>query len=135
MIYIFLIFADSDNDGLYDSVETDTGVFVSEEDTGTDPDNPDTDEDGWKDGAEVKLNTSPFDDRSRPKFQVQGGINNLNQFSLLFPVVAGNSYSIEGSGDLRDWEVLEFGIEGDGEAVERTYPASEAFRFYRVKRQ
>ena len=135
LIYIFLIFADSDNDGLYDSVETDTGVFVSEEDTGTDPDNPDTDEDGWKDGAEVKLNTSPFDDRSRPKFQVQGGINNLNQFSLLFPVVAGNSYSIEGSGDLRDWEVLEFGIEGDGEAVERTYPASEAFRFYRVKRQ
>ena len=135
LIPVFLNFADSDNDGLFDSVETDTGVFVSEEDTGTDPDNPDTDEDGWKDGAEVKLNTSPFDDRSRPKFQVQGGINNLNQFSLLFPVLSGNSYSIEGSGDLRDWQVLEFGIEGDGEAVERTYSTSEAFRFYRVKRQ
>ena len=129
------LFADSDNDGLFDSVETDTGVFVSEDDTGTDPNNPDTDEDGWKDGAEVKLNTSPFDDRSRPKFQVQGGINNSNQFRLLFPVVTGNSYSIEGSGNLRDWQVLEFGIEGDGEAVERTYLTSEAFRFYRVKRQ
>ncbi len=135
LIYIFLIFADSDNDGLYDSVETDTGVFVSEEDTGTDPDNPDTDEDGWKDGAEVKLNTSPFDDRSRPKFQVQGEINNLNQFNLLFPVVSGNSYSIEGSENLRDWQVLESGIEGDGEAIERTYPASEVFRFYRARRQ
>ncbi|MEE3177490.1 MAG: hypothetical protein VX269_09070 [Verrucomicrobiota bacterium] len=135
LIYIFLIFADSDNDGLYDSVETDTGVFVSEEDTGTDPDNPDTDEDGWTDGAEVKLNTSPFDDRSRPKFQVQGGINDLNQFSLLFPVVSGNSYSIEGSGDLRDWQVLESDIEGDGEAIERNYSAIEAFRFYRVRRQ
>ena len=135
LIYIFLIFADSDNDGLYDSVETDTGVFVSEEDTGTDPDNPDTDEDGWKDGAEVKLNTSPFDDRSRPKFQVQGEINNLNQFNLLFPVVSGNSYSIEGSENLRDWQVLESDIEGDGEAIERTYPASEVFRFYRARRQ
>ena len=134
-IYIFLIFADSDNDGLYDSVETDTGVFVSEEDTGTDPDNPDTDEDGWTDGAEVKLNTSPFDDRSRPKFQVQGEINNLNRFSLLFPVLSGNSYSIEGSGDLRDWQVLESDIEGDGEAIERNYSASEVFRFYRVRRQ
>lgn len=135
LIYVFIIFADSDNDGLYDSVETDTGVFVSEEDTGTDPDNPDTDEDGWTDGAEVKLNTSPFDDRSRPKFQVQGEINNLNQFNLLFPVVSGNSYSIEGSGDLRDWQVLESDIEGDGEAIERNYSASEAFRFYRVRRQ
>ena len=135
LIPIYLNFADSDNDGLFDSVETDTGVFVSEDDTGTDPDNPDTDEDGWKDGAEVKLNTSPFDDRSRPKFQVQGGIKDLNQFRLLFPVVAGNSYSIESSSGLKDWQVLEFGIEGDGEAIERTYSASEAFRFYRVKRQ
>ena len=71
LIPVYLNFADSDNDGLYDSVETDTGVFVSDQDTGTDPDNPDTDGDGWTDGAEVKLNTSPFDDSSRPKFQVQ----------------------------------------------------------------
>ena len=62
-------------------------------------------------------------------------LTNLNQFNLLFPVVSGNSYSIEGSGDLRDWQVLESDIEGDGEAIERNYSASEVFRFYRVRRQ
>jgi hypothetical protein len=50
---------DSDGDGLLDSVETDTGVYVDENDTGTDPDNPDTDGDGLTDGDEV--HTYPCD--------------------------------------------------------------------------
>ena len=44
---------DEDLDGLLDSVETQTGVFVDENDTGTDPNNPDTDADGLPDGLEV----------------------------------------------------------------------------------
>lgn len=44
---------DSDNDRLPDCVETNTGVFVSATDTGTDPNNPDTDGDGIDDGDEV----------------------------------------------------------------------------------
>lgn len=44
---------DSDNDRLFDCVETNTGVFVDSEDTGTDPNNPDTDGDGLLDGDEV----------------------------------------------------------------------------------
>jgi len=46
---------DSDGDGLPDSVETNTGVFVRDNflDTGTDPLNPDTDEDLINDGIEV----------------------------------------------------------------------------------
>jgi len=44
---------DSDNDGLLDSVETNTGVFVDENNTGTDPNDPDTDDDGINDGDEV----------------------------------------------------------------------------------
>ncbi|HAA87877.1 MAG TPA: hypothetical protein DCE22_06435, partial [Verrucomicrobiales bacterium] len=135
LIPVYLNFADSDNDGLYDSVETDTGVFVSDQDTGTDPDNPDTDGDGWTDGAEVKLSTSPFDDGNMPKFRVQFRINDLNQFTVLFPVTAGNFYSIERSADLKSWQVLESDIEGDGEAIERNYPRSGAFRFYRVRSQ
>ena len=44
---------DSDNDRLPDSAETNTGVFVDSSNTGTDPNNPDTDGDGIKDGDEV----------------------------------------------------------------------------------
>ena len=40
---------DSDGDGLDDSVETNTGVFKSQNDTGTDPANPDTDGDAVPD--------------------------------------------------------------------------------------
>lgn len=44
---------DSDNDRLPDSVETNTGIYVDENNTGTHPGNPDTDNDGIKDGDEV----------------------------------------------------------------------------------
>ena len=45
---------DFDGDGLVNSVETNTGIYVDESDTGTDPNNPDTDGDGLKDGDEVR---------------------------------------------------------------------------------
>ncbi len=44
---------DSDFDGLGDCVETGTGVYLGPGDTGTDPDDPDTDRDGLRDGDEV----------------------------------------------------------------------------------
>ena len=44
---------DSDGDGLPDTVETNTGTYVSPTDTGSDPTNPDTDGDGLNDGEEV----------------------------------------------------------------------------------
>jgi len=44
---------DADSDGLPDCVETNTGIYVSATDTGTDPHNPDTDGDGLLDGEEV----------------------------------------------------------------------------------
>ncbi|MCZ6794801.1 MAG: IPT/TIG domain-containing protein, partial [Planctomycetota bacterium] len=44
---------DSDDDGLSDGVETNSGVFVDENDTGTDPLNPDTDGGGLADGVEL----------------------------------------------------------------------------------
>ena len=50
---------DTDGDGLADDVETDTGVYVSANNTGTDPANPDTDGDGFPDGWEVSRNLDP----------------------------------------------------------------------------
>ena len=44
---------DTDGDGLPDCVETNTGILVSSSDTGTDLDNPDSDNDGISDGDEV----------------------------------------------------------------------------------
>ncbi|MDC3070203.1 putative Ig domain-containing protein, partial [bacterium] len=41
---------DDDGDGLLDSVETDTGLYINGQDTGTDPLDPDTDDDGICDG-------------------------------------------------------------------------------------
>jgi hypothetical protein len=52
---------DVDGDGLRNRVETGTGIFVDENDTGTDPLDPDTDNDGLDDGAEVVLGTDPND--------------------------------------------------------------------------
>jgi len=51
--------ADDDGDGLDDVVETGTGIFVSPSDTGTDPNNPDSDGDGVSDGDEVQAGTDP----------------------------------------------------------------------------
>jgi hypothetical protein len=51
---------DADLDGLCDSVETNTGIYIDPTDTGTDPNNDDTDGDGLKDGEEVNtFNTNP----------------------------------------------------------------------------
>jgi hypothetical protein len=52
-IRTFDAFIDSDNDGLDDAAETNTGVYISQSDTGTDPDKLDTDGDGLDDGFEV----------------------------------------------------------------------------------
>ena len=43
---------DSDDDNLNDGVETNTGIFLSSDDTGTDPLNDDSDSDGLSDGVE-----------------------------------------------------------------------------------
>jgi hypothetical protein len=53
--------SDEDGDGLLDIFETDTGVYVSATDTGTDPLDSDTDDDGLEDGEEIALGTDPND--------------------------------------------------------------------------
>ncbi len=53
------VIADDDDDGLPNHVETNTGVYVSEWDTGTDPADPDSDGDLMLDGWEVENELDP----------------------------------------------------------------------------
>jgi hypothetical protein len=57
---------DADSDGLPDTVETKTGVYVGPRDTGSDPARADTDRDGVPDGAEVAFGTDPNDSAQFP---------------------------------------------------------------------
>lgn len=50
---------DTDGDGIPDSVETDTGIYIGVGDTGTDPFSADTDEDGLPDAWEIAKGTAP----------------------------------------------------------------------------
>ena len=52
---------DDDNDGLLDSVETNTGSYVSSSDTGSNPLDVDSDDDGYADGIEVANGWNPND--------------------------------------------------------------------------
>jgi len=56
---------DTDNDGLRDVVETNTGVYVSSSNTGSSPTVADTDGDSLPDGLEVNLGTSPVSAASK----------------------------------------------------------------------
>ncbi|MDB4719178.1 C-type lectin domain-containing protein, partial [Akkermansiaceae bacterium] len=52
--------ADSDGDGLDDSVETNTGIYVDENNTGTDPNDSDTDGDSISDLLEIRGGLDPL---------------------------------------------------------------------------
>jgi uncharacterized repeat protein (TIGR02543 family) len=52
---------DTDSDGIDDLAETNTGIYISATNTGTNPNSADTDNDGVPDGLEVKEKTSPVD--------------------------------------------------------------------------
>ncbi len=63
---------DTDGDGLPDATETDTGLFIDEDDTGSDPANPDSDGDGFDDGEEVRAGSDPNDSDSIPASTIEG---------------------------------------------------------------
>jgi hypothetical protein len=80
---------DDDNDGLLDVVETNTGIFVDENDTGSNPLVADTDGDGFNDLSEVTGSHGQF-----------GGPSDPNIFNPLEVVVAGNFPA----GESNDWK-------------------------------
>ncbi|MDB4453090.1 hypothetical protein N9145_02795 [bacterium] len=108
LVLSFNAFAvDSDGDGLDDSVETNTGTFVSASDTGTDPNVFDSDNDGFSDGAEVSFGTDPNAITQSPfekKLTASDGAAN-NKFGNSVSI-SGNTAVIGASGDSYNPSVL-----------------------------
>ena len=94
VIYERASLVDVDGDGLYDLYETNTGIFVSNSDTGTDPLEIDTDGDGLNDSIEINIylsNPNLFDSDN-------DGLSDLVESNLIgvrFQMNSNNSRSIE----------------------------------------
>ena len=67
---------DTDGDGIKDIYETNTGTYVSAEDTGTNPEKADSDGDGFSDGEELAAEADPTDAESVPVTEPEVVINN-----------------------------------------------------------
>ncbi len=91
---------DTDGDGLPDWVETHTGIYNSSTDTGTDPNDPDTDDDGVLDGDEVLAATNP--NQAGDTFKILslsplsgGSIMSIGQpFEVKWNSVDGKTYTV-----------------------------------------
>ncbi len=83
---LLAITKDSDSDGLSDSFESSIG---------TDPDNPDTDGDGFTDGEEYLSYTDPLKSRSNPKNRLRLRNFAIALFTLLVVVFSVIQFSIK----------------------------------------
>lgn len=130
---------DADEDRLADAFETNTGVYVSPVNTGTDPskgdtdgdglgdreevfvtltdpNKKDTDGDGFADGAEIAAGKSPLDPDSKPaSMEIRSAVE------VTINTEIGKNYRVEWSADLAAWESFPEIIEGDGNPVTRFY--------------
>jgi hypothetical protein len=97
--------SDEDEDGLLDFVETDTGVYVSPTDRGTDPLDWDTDDDGFGDGNEVSRGADPLDVNHAPSHVAFGTeqvifVNAPDPVPGLWTTSAVFAADVDGDGDL-----------------------------------
>ena len=112
---------------------------------GTDPNDADSDGDGFNDGQEVAEGSDPNDAGSIPVTNENGRIRimlstvNLGpgQDALLlgFPGASGKFYRIEESEDLRVWSIREFRVPGTGENIQRFIPMRGPKLFLRVQEE
>ena len=124
---------DADGDGLPNQAEV--SVY------GTNPDNADTDGDGFNDGFEIENHSDPTTDDESPEGEPvlipaedAGGMS-PDMIEFRFNAADGVSYRIEVSTDLTQWEVLESGVIGTGQEITRVYESgAPETRFYRVVR-
>ena len=123
--------SDTDNDGVNDKDEIDSGTnpiipddfFVN-----------DKDRDGWKDETEIRFGSNPENPSSTPEFQMQVEFNETNEIELLFPGAKDETYEIQLSDDLKNWLSLEALIIGNGETIRKSFPVINNSQSYRIKR-
>ncbi|MCP5535892.1 MAG: right-handed parallel beta-helix repeat-containing protein [Akkermansiaceae bacterium] len=122
---------DSDGDGLLDHHET--LVY------GTLPNDPDTDHDGYFDGAEITFRTNPKSSQETPEKKALITMVSATDLKLSFSCKLGSTYRIEQSNDLSagSWQTVESGITGSGQILERYYtlPGAAQRLFYRMKQE
>lgn len=99
---------DTDNDGIPDIYETNTGVYVSPVDTGTDPLNPDTDGDGISDGGEREAGTDPTDEDDPLKDQDSDN-DGVNDYRELFVFNSNPNRKDTDKDGLKDAEEVRLG--------------------------
>ncbi|MDB4369588.1 hypothetical protein N9Z19_02070 [Akkermansiaceae bacterium] len=142
----YRIYADSDSDGLSDAYEelismsdinnpdTDAdGLRDAEEvnDYRTNPNSSDSDSDGFTDLYELETAYDPNSAESTPDAQV----NIMTAIEVDFNAALGATYEIQFSTDTIEWTVIEAGIVGEGNAVERLYTKKDfPTGFFRVER-
>jgi hypothetical protein len=115
--------SDTDNDGLVDGEEVNT--------YSTNPNSSDSDSDGFTDLYELETAYDPNSAESTPDAQV----NIMTAIEVDFNAALGATYEIQFSTDSIEWTVIEAGIVGEGNAVERLYSKKDfPTGFFRVER-
>jgi hypothetical protein len=115
---------DTDEDGLTNYDE----IFVHE----TNPNDADSDEDGFADGLEINKGTDPNDSQSFPEATVIPlRIQKTNAPDLVIFAYwigeSGKTYRIEYSADFQNWSTLDSGIQGTGVEQSRVLPAPKGY--------
>ena len=142
----YRIYADSDSDGLsdgYEEVISETDINNSDTDNdglvdgdevntySTNPNSSDSDSDGFTDLYELETAYDPNSAESTPDAQV----NIMTAIEVDFNAALGATYEIQFSTDTIEWTVIEAGIVGEGNAVERLYSRKDfPIGFFRVER-
>ena len=124
-------FVDSDQDGIPDAIEDADGnglVSTGETDSAT----SDTDGDGNSDGVEAAIGTNPLDPSSF--FRTTYQISSSNDLILTWPSTSGNTFNLESSSNLLNWDIEQENIPASttGDSTSVTITPADETRFYRI---